>query len=788
MRPIRHATLLRSTEAGVELDCGDGRICRIAFRAEGLARVTFIQGSLRQAKSWMVLPPGEADTAWQGHDRLDDTGWVTPALTRSADGLQIATAAMTLHVSLSPFRLEWALPDGRVFLADRAGMPYMFAHRGEALAHYVARHPDDRYYGLGDKTGPLDLHGRRLRTRMTDALGYDPKSGDPLYKHWPFVIAGDGATGTAYGLFYDNGAAASFDLGCEHDNYHGLFRGYEAEGGDLDYYVLLGPSLRDVTPAFLRLTGGTALPPRWTLGFAQTAMAIADSANAQERMMAFVDRSIEAEVPVSAFHFGSGYTSIGPKRYVFTWNRAKYPQPEALLRRFHEAGMHVVANLKPCLLDDHPHFAEVAASGAFVRDGETGQPLLSQFWDGEGAHLDFTSQAGIDWWQAGLVREVLTPGIDVGWNDNNEYELWDEDATCDGFGTPGPLSLLRPMQPLLMTRATIEAQRRHFPGERSFTVTRAGCPGIQRYAQSWSGDNVTSWESLRWNLRTGLQMSLSGILNTGHDIGGFGGPIPDPELLTRWTQAGLLHPRFIMNSWKPDGVYTSPWLHEESLPAIRAAIRLRLRLIPYLYSLMHQAVAAGEAIIRPVFMEFDQDPAAAGDSDELLLGPFLLGAPVVHPGATTRSVYLPLGPSAWFDFYHGTSHAPGTTIEMDAPLDRLPLLARSGAIIPMTSAEAGFARLHDEPSRHLCLFPGPGAGHSDFTLYEDDGVGLNAPLTRLHCALDWTGSDVHLRVTVSGDFPLPYDSFAASLPQGDGRALRITVTSDHALRGQVTDR
>jgi alpha-glucosidase len=155
--------------------------------------------------------------------------------------------------------------------------------------------------------------------------------------------------------------------------------------------------------------------------------------------------------------------------------------------------MKVVANLKPCLLNDHPRYVGVREAGAFVREAATGQPLLAQFWDGEGSYIDFTNPAGIGWWQSGLEREVLGAGIDVGWNDNNEYELWDEDAECEGFGTRAPLSVLRLMQPLLMTRAALEAQRRRTPAERCFTVTRAGCPGIQRYAQTWSGDNSTSW-------------------------------------------------------------------------------------------------------------------------------------------------------------------------------------------------------------------------------------------------------------------------------------------------------
>ena len=522
MKPLRTAHLIEQTPHGVLLGADGGMTVRISLLAPGLGRVTCIRGSgLRQPTTWMV-PGADLDTPWEGRNRLDDSRWPPPVIAREQDGatLVLQTGDFAVRIHLAPFRLEWLL-DGQVFLADRASMPTMFAARTDALEHHAVRHPEDRYYGLGDKTGPLDLHGRRLRTRMTDALGYDPRTGDPLYKHWPFLITRDGVTGLSYGVLYDNMAEASFDLGATHDNYHGLFRSYEASGGDLDYYVFPGPALRDVTRHFLALTGRAAMAPRWSLGYAQTAMAIADAPDAQARIETFIGRCAAERVPVSAFHFGSGYTSIGSKRYVFNWNRRKFPDPEGLMRRFHAAGMRVVANLKPCLLDDHPLYAQAAQAGAFVRDGQ-GDPLLSQFWDGEGAHIDFTSAAGVQWWQHGLASAVLVAGIDAGWNDNNEYELWDEDAAC----AAGSLALVRPVQSLLMTRATIEAQRRHAPAERAFTVTRAGCPGIQRYAQSWSGDNTTSWESLRWNLRTGLQMALSGIANTGHDIGGFARPGP----------------------------------------------------------------------------------------------------------------------------------------------------------------------------------------------------------------------------------------------------------------------
>ena len=772
MKPICTVRLLHPTPHGVLLATDTPISIRVSLLAPGLGRVLFLRDDTpRQPTTWMVPAPAEADTPWEGRDRRDDSVWPAPAIVRQQTETTITLRAehLTVRIHLDPFRLEWLLPDGRVFLADRPSMPYMFSTRTDALEHHAIRHETDRYYGLGDKTGPLDLHGRRLRTRMTDALGYDPKTGDPLYKHWPFLITRDAEHGISHGILYDNMAEASFDLGAVHDNYHGLFRSYEAAGGDLDYYVFPGPRLADVTPRFLELTGRTALPPRWSLGFAQTAMAIADSPDAQARIEAFIETCATEQVPVSAFHFGSGYTSIGPKRYVFNWNRDKFPDPEGLMRRFHAAGMKVVANLKPCLLDDHPRYAEARDAHAFVE--ANGQPLLAQFWDGQGAHIDFTAPAGVTWWQKGMETAVLGTGIDVGWNDNNEYELWDEDAAC----AAGPLALVRPAQSLLMTRATRDAQRKAAPTERVFTVTRAGCPGIQRYAQTWSGDNTTSWETLRWNLRTGLQMALSGMLNIGHDIGGFWGPIPDPELLIRWTQTGVIHPRFIMNSWKPDGVYTSPWLHPEALPEIRAAIRLRYRLLPYLYSLMHAASATNAPVLQPTFSAFEDDPNTFADSDTLLLGPFLLAAPVVHPGARHVRVYLPAGPEAWFDLATGERFAPGQHVDIEAPLGKLPLFARAGAILPMTDGESDVerGRRHDEPSRCLHLFPGPGAGHSDFVLMEDDGISATANSLCLHCRMTWDATSIALHVEAEGDHAGPA-TIRVALPPSEQRPLRLS--------------
>jgi len=780
MKPILCARLQSRDVSGFTLACDDGATFRIVALLPDLVRVTLLRGGrLRQRRTWAVPAFGEADTPWEGRDRLGEGAYPPVSCEVAVNDAQavLATQALRLTVHLNPLHLNWALPDGTVFARDREIQPYFIGQKTGAFRHAMARNPGDRYYGAGDKTGPLDLNGRRLRLAMRDALGFDPRSGDPLYKNWPFLIVRDGPSAISYGLFYDNCAEGSFDLGCERDNYFGPFRFYEAEDGDLDVYLFLGPRLKDVTPKFLALTGRTALPPRWSLGFAQTAMGLADAPNAQRRIEDVIEKAAAHQIPLSAFHFGSGYTSIGGKRYVFNWNREKFPDPKSLMRRFAEAGVKVVANLKPCLLDDHPRYAEVAEAGAFVKSEADATPLKSRFWDGEGAHLDFTNPAAIRWWQEGLNAAVLGYGVDAGWNDNNEYGLSDDTATCNGFGEATPLALMRPVQALLMTRATRQAQIDAKPRERPFTVTRAGGPGIQRYAQTWSGDNTTSWESLKWNLRTGLGMSLSGMLNIGHDIGGFAGPAPGPELLIRWTQAGVLHPRFLMNSWKRDNVTTSPWLHPEAVPAIREALRLRLRLMPYLYSAMHLAHRAHQPVLAPTFVAFEHDPNCFEDCDAFMFGPCLMAAPVTQEGARDIGVYLPEGPDSWRDFWSGELWTPGRFATVPAPLERLPLLAPAGAIVAMTDSGGDYSRLVDEPSRAVRVFPGLGSGASQTILYEDDGISAEGPVTEVAIRLTWTPADIEVAVSVHGDYCLPYSEMRIVLPENENRTLSLIVES-----------
>jgi alpha-glucosidase len=664
----------------------------VRLLGESLARVTYKpEAGFKESHTWAVCPEANTDVPWEGRPRASLMGFDLPTVTSSNTAL-VTNRLQVSIASMNPLRLTWTDPRTQsVIAADRATGGYMTDQRTGAVRHYLQREvgkdhvPLEKHYGLGDKTGPLDLTGRRLRTGGMDSIGYDAMSGDPLYKHWPFTLSRT-ARGQWLGIYYDTLARCTFDFGGEHDMYHGVYRYVEIDDGDLDYYLMVGDTPAEVISQWMRLIGGTARVPAWSVGFAQTAMGLADSPDAQHQLDQFIDKVKQNGVPISSFHYGSGYSTgvgaRGKQRYVFTWNTAKFPDPKTLNAKFNANGMRLVANIKPCLLNDHPAYESVEAAGGFIKNVKTGEPIIEPYWDGMGSHLDFTNRASIDWWQKNLKAQVLDYGIDVGWNDNNEYAIVDDDAVSSGFNTQIPMHRSQPLHSLLMTRATYEAQQSNKSNEPVYTITRAGSPGIQRYAQTWSGDNTTSWHTLKWNIRTGLQMSLSGLFNVGHDVGGFYGRIPEPELFVRWVQACCLNPRMVMNSWKTDasgaGFSNVPWMHPEVTADVLAAIQLRYQLMPYLLLLFERASSHHEPIIRPTFYDFPGDEECFKDSDDFMLGSEYLIAPVVEDGARSRHVYLPKLPAgqAWLDFSSGEVLAAGHYHTVEAPLARLPMFGR----------------------------------------------------------------------------------------------------------------
>ena len=311
-------------------------------------------------------------------------------------------------------------------------------------------------------------------------------------------------------------------------------------------------------------------------------------------------------------------------------------------------------------------------------------------------------------------------GTDSVWNDNCEYDsLMDKDCTCDFDGKGGTIGQLKPLMSTLMCKVGADAVVEHNTKARPYMVCRSGSAGIQRYAQTWCGDNYTSWKSLKYNIPIITGMGLSGQPNEGADIGGFAGPAPTEELFVRWVQNGIFQARFSIHSASNDNTVTEPWMFRESADIIRDAILLRYRFTPYLYSAEYEASRTGAPIMRALVYDFQNDPKVWEESFEFLFGRDVLVANVLEEGAKTRTVYLPAG-CKWYDWndkfrcYEG-----GQTIEVPVTMATIPMFVREGAVIAMADNQLMTMEGDHTTALHLIVAP---KGTTTTTLYDDDGI------------------------------------------------------------------
>ena len=700
-------------------NCAD---LKVVFVTDEIVRVRASFDREMAEESYVLMTTAWADRLdplFEGQRRRLDP--VEPKLSEGEKTLVFESAALRLEIDRDPICLRLYDAEGTELYASLAGSPFTLDSNKRVTA-YSRMEEDDCFYGFGEKAGALNKNKAFLRERATDAMGYDAELMDTLYKHIPFYIRLSRRTKKAVGLFYHNFYESVFNMGKEKSNYWPRYTYWQADGGDIDLFLLGGSTLSHVVDNYTLLTGRPALLPKRALGYQGSSMYYPElEKDSDDAVLDFIDTIKDEGFPIDGFHLSSGYTSVNGKRCVFTWNTERFKDPRAYFAAMNEKGAQNVPNVKPGILLCHPWFEEFKAKDVFVKDSEDPEKYaVGSWWGGDGAFWDYTKPEARRAWKDYLIENVIDVGTDSVWDDNCEYDsLLDKDAKVDFDGKGGTIGQLKPLMCTLMCLLGNEAVEEHNPDARPYVVCRSGSSGIQKYAQTWCGDNYTSWKSLQYNIPIITGMGLSGQPNEGADIGGFAGPAPSEELFVRWVQNGIFQPRFSIHSASNDNTVTEPWMFRDSAPLIREAILLRYRMTPYLYSAEYEAHQTGAPIMRALVYEFQHDEKVYDESFEFLFGRDILVANVLEEGAKSRKVYLPAGCS-WYDWndkfrcYEG-----GQSIEVPVDLATIPLFIREGAIIPLADNQLMSMERDHVTDLHLILAPG---GERSYTLYDDDGV------------------------------------------------------------------
>ncbi|HEV7889714.1 MAG TPA: TIM-barrel domain-containing protein [Pyrinomonadaceae bacterium] len=686
-----------------------------------------------------LAPSGTFERDFSYAVESKDRKTVKAAITETRDEIRISSLdGATVVIKRRPFLVTVLDDAGRVVVEDDPARPVAFDTATGAVECSKKRVEWETYYGLGEKAGAtLSLNTQQFVMWNTDTYAY-PRGLDPIYQSIGFYTAlryerdAGGARagrGRAYGLFLDNTSRTYFDMG-KTDPARVTFG---AASGELNYYVFTGGRERapkKVLEDYTWLTGRAPMPPLWALGNQQSRWSYYPESRVREVARGFRESRTPADVIYLDIDYMDGFR-------VFTWNKERFPDPRKLISDLRAEGFRVVLIVDPGVKVDPNYYAytQGQAGGHFVKTAD-GKELHASVWPGVCAFPDFTDPKAREWFGS-LYRVNLDEGVAGFWNDMNEpgvflseetpkpdiyhhpMKTFPLDARHAGEGSPGTHARYHNVYGMQMARSTFEGLKRLRPDARPFVLTRAGYAGVQRYSAVWTGDNVATWDHLRLSLTMLMNMGVSGVPLIGSDVGGFSGN-PSPELYTRWLQAAALTPLLRShseNGSNPHEPYSFP---KEYADINRASIELRYRLLPYLYTLFNEHTRTGAPVMRPLWFEYPDDARTYLVDDEYLVGRDLLVAPVVTESVTKRRVYFPAGDN-WVDWWTGKAYEGGKDADIDAPLDRLPLFARVGAVIP---TQPVIQHTDEMPHKSLSLVVVRGAdGASSF--YEDTGDGFD---------------------------------------------------------------
>ena len=530
---------------------------------------------------------------------------------------------------------------------------------GTWVHEQLAIDPGESIYGLGERFGAFVKNGQEVDIWNEDG----GTSSEQAYKNVPFYLSSRG-----YGVFVAHPERVSLEVGSEVNTRVQL----SVPGQALEYYVIAGPTPKDVLRRYTALTGRPAKVPAWSFGlWLSTSFTTSYD---EATVLSFVDGMRERDIPLSVFHFDCFWM----REYQwcdFEWDPRVFPDPEGMLARLHERGLKVCVWINPYIAQRSPLFAEGAEKGYLLKTSDGGVWQWDQWQAGMGL-VDFTNPDATAWYVSHLER-LLDQGVDAFKTDFGERIPVDDVLWHDGSD---PQRMHNYYTHLYNEAVFRLLERRRGEGE-AVLFARSATAGGQQLPVHWGGDNDSTYASMAETLRGGLSLGLSGFGYWSHDIGGFEGT-PDAGVFKRWLPFGLLSSHSRLHG---SGSYRVPWaFDDEAVDVARKFTRLKLSLMPYLAGVATQAHEQGLPMLRPMVLEFPEDRGAHPVDTQFMLGESLLVAPV-FTATGDAEVYIPEG--TWTSLLDGSTVTGPRWVGEQHGFDSLPLYVRPGTVLPVGASD-----------------------------------------------------------------------------------------------------
>lgn len=633
-----------------------------------------------------------------------------------SSSFEIYTSKLRIRLNKNPMQLQIFDKYQKLMFSDYMDKGHV-SDSLKKVAYKVLR-PDEKIYGLGEKSGVLDRNGRNYKMWNSDRPCYGAMD-DPLYKSVPFFMSS-----YRYGIFLDNTYKTEFKFGTESQDYYS----FEAPDGEFVYYFIFGKDYKEIQQQYISLTGKPIMPPKWALGFSQCRGLYTKEDQAREIASEFRKR----EIPCDIIYQDIGWTN---DLMNFEWRAGNYTNPQGMLKDLEAKGFKVIVSQDPVVSQrTQKQWEEADQNNYFVKDVRTGKSYDMPWpWGGNCGIVDFTKPEVADWWGK-LQQQPIDAGVKGFWTDMGE-PAWSNEEDHDRLFIQHHIGMHNEIHNVYghtWDMVVKEQFEKRNPNKRLFQMTRSAYAGLQRFTFGWTGDSgnssdaADSWSQLANQVAVGISTGLGGVPFWTTDISGYCGDITDypatAELYTRWMQFGVFNPLSRAHHEGDNAV--EPWMFGEVAEKnCKAAIEMKYQLFPYLYTYSRVAHDTGLPIVRGLFMEYPDDEEACKVNDQFMFGQEIMVAPVVKKGERVKRIYLPEG--EWIDYNNPSkTFIGGQYIAYPCLLSTIPMFVKKGSVIPQMPIMQYIHENKDFPL-YLHIYPHYQDEKASFELYEDDGESLD---------------------------------------------------------------